>query len=313
MISVIIPTYNNALILKRSLLTWMSQSINATDYEVIIVDNNSIDNTEEVVKELILDYPNYHYIKELKPGATNARHAGARLAKGEILVFADNDGLYNEDCLYEINKAFIQLKGIDALACKINILWDEEPDEWIKPYAFLQGELDYGPDLAIGNKKQFYFNGGLFAIKRDTFFELQGFNPDLIGGKLIGDGDTGLVEKVWDANKLIGWTPFAKMSHMQQVSKHGSREGVALHLFNNGVASSYALFRKNKFKFTHKVISHITLSILLFIKKWLTYMLFRRDEMKTYFSMNYYKGQVTFFLNLFNKDIREEVYKYNLL
>lgn len=313
MISVIIPTYNNSSILVKSLVTWMNQSIDDANYEVIIVDNNSVDDTEIVVKSMIKNNNNFYYIKETKPGATNARHAGAKISKGDILVFADNDGLYNIECLESIIDAFKLLKDIDALACKIDLLWDKEPPLWIKPYSYLLGELDYGPHLAIGYKREFYFNGGLFAIKRDTFFELHGFNPDLIGGKLIGDGDTGLVEKVWDANKLIGWTPFAKMSHMQQVSKHGSREGVALHLFNNGVASSYALFRKNKFKFTHKVINHITLSILLFIKKWLTYMLFRRDEMKTYFSMNYYKGQVTFFLNLFNKDIREEVYKYNLL
>lgn len=310
MISVIVPTYNNASILSKSLLSWTRQSICLSDYEVIIVDNNSNDNTQYVIQDFGAQFNNIHYLKETRPGATNARHAGVRSANGEILVFADDDGLYNSECLSAIADAFEQLKDAEAIACKIDILWDKPAPEWIKPYAFMQGQLDYGPKLMAS--RNLYFNSGLFAIKKKTFEELHGFNPDLIGGKLIGDGDTGLVIKMWDAHKLIGWTPFARMQHMQQVDKHGSERGIALHFYNTGVGEAYAIFRKNDFRLTWQVMKYYLLSVALFTKKWMQYYILNKKDRKVYFSLQQRRGQLEFFKNLCNKELRKEICKRDL-
>lgn len=310
MISVIVPTYNNASILSKSLSTWTKQSICVSDYEVIVVDNNSKDNTQDVIQEFETRYNNIHYLKEIRPGATNARHTGARVAKGEILVFADDDGLYNTECLVAIADAFEQLKDTEALACKIDILWDRVAPEWIKLYAFMQGQLDYGPELKKGYN--LYFNSGLFAIKKTTFEELYGFNPDLIGGRLIGDGDTGLVIKMWKARKLIGWTPFAVMQHMQQVDKHGTEKGIALHFYNTGVGDAYAIFRKNDFRITRQVMKYYFMSVALFAKKWIQYYLLNKKDRKVYFSLQQRRGQLEFFKNLCNKELRKEICKRDL-
>lgn len=310
MITVIVPTYNNAAILSKSLMTWTKQSICATDYEVIVVNNNSTDNTQEVIQNFEAHYSNFHYLRETHPGATSARHAGARVAKGDILVFADDDGLYNEECLEAIANAFDQLKDAEAVACKIDILWDKPAPNWLKPYAFMQGQLDYGPTLKIGYN--LYCNSGLFAIRKTTFEELHGFNPDLIGGKLIGNGDTGLVIKMWDAHKLIGWTPFAVMQHMQQVDKHGSEKGIALHFYNTGVGDAYAIFRKNDFRLTGQVMKYYLMSMALFVKKWMQYYLLQKKDRKIYFSLQQRRGQLEFFKNLCNKELRKEICKKDL-
>lgn len=308
MLSVVVPTYNNAAILSKSLMTWTEQSMD--EYEVIVVDNNSKDNTQDVIQKYEARYNNIHYLKETRPGATNARHAGARVAKGEILVFADDDGLYNSECLVAIADAFEQLKDAEAMACKIDILWDKPAPDWLKPYAFMQGQLDYGPTLTKGYN--LYCNSGLFAIRKTTFEELHGFNPDLIGGKLIGDGDTGLVIKMWDAHKLIGWTPFAVMQHMQQVDKHGSEKGIALHFYNTGVGDAYAIFRKNDFRLTGQVMKYYLTSMALFVKKWMQYYLLQKKDRKVYFSLQQRRGQLEFFKNLCNKELRKEICKKDL-
>lgn len=310
MISVIIPTYNNASILSESLLTWTKQTIPISDYEVLVVDNNSVDNTPGTISDLTSQHTNINYIKEIRPGATNARHAGARVAKGDILVFADDDGLYNPDCLNAIIDAFNKMPNVEAVACRIDILWDKPAPEWIKPYAFMQGELNYGSKLMAS--ENLYFNSGLFAIKKATFEELHGFNPDLIGGKLIGDGDTGLVIKMWEAHKLIGWTPFACMQHMQQVDKHGTEKGVALHFYNTGIGDAYAIYRKNNFRFTPTVIRYYIWALALYIKKWLEYYLLNKKDRKIHFSLQQRKGQLAFFSNLFDKDLRKEICKRDL-
>lgn len=307
MISVIIPTYNNATVLSKSLMTWVWQTMSFTEYEVLVVDNNSKDNTADIIKDFAARYTNIHYLIETKPGATSARHAGARIAKGGILVFADDDGVYEKNSLEAILEAFEQLPKAEAMACKIDILWDKPAPEWIKPYAFMQGQLDYGPKLMASRK--LYFNSGLFAIKKKTFEELHGFNPDLIGGKLIGDGDTGLVIKMWDAHKLIGWTPFARMQHMQQVDKHGSERGIALHFYNTGVGEAYAIFRKNDFRLTWQVMKYYLLSVALFTKKWMQYYILNKKDRKVYFSLQQHRGQLEFFKNLCNKELRKEICK----
>lgn len=304
MISVIVPTYNNSLILDKSLGSWNAMD-DEQNFEILVIDNNSSDNTADIVHKFEEQHDFIHYFKEDAPGATNARHTGVRAAKGDILVFADDDGLYNPELISSVKKAFAEMPEIEALACKIELQWDEKEPDWIAPYAFMLGQLDYGPEMKSGY--DLYFNSGLFAIKKSTFEELHGFNPDLVGGKLIGDGDTGLVIKMHEAHKLIGWTPFAVMKHMQKVSKHGSEKGVALHFYNVGVGDSYALFRKNDFRFTPPVIKYILKSVALRAKKRLQYYVLRKRDRKIYFSLNQRKGQVQFFTNLFSKDIRKAV------
>lgn len=310
LISVVVPTYNNAMLLSKSLMTWIKQSMYVSDYEVLVVDNNSKDNTQDIVQGFNKQCGNIYYLKETRLGATNARHAGARAAKGEILVFADDDGLYNSECLVSIVDAFEQLKDAEAIACKIDVLWDRPAPDWLKPYAFMQGQLDYGAELKKGYN--LYFNSGLFAIKKTTFEELHGFNPDLIGGKLIGDGDTGLVMKMWEAHKLIGWTPFAVMQHMQQVDKHGSEKGIALHFYNTGIGDAYAMFRKQDFRLTKQVMKYYLMSVALFAKKWIQYYILNKKDRKVYFSLQQRRGQLDFFKNLCNKDLRKEICKRDL-
>lgn len=310
MLSVIVPTYNNAAILSRSLQTWISQTLSSNEYEVLVVDNNSADNTAEVIHGIANQATNICYLKEIRPGATNARHAGARVAKGDILVFADDDGLYDPNSLSAILEAFAKFPQVEALACKIDILWDKPAPDWLGPYAFMQGKLDYGPDMIA--KYDLYCNSGFFAIKKATFEELHGFNPDLVGGKLIGDGDTGLVIKMWESRKLIGWTPYARMQHMQQVDKHGSENGIALHFYNTGISDAYSVFRKNDFSITWQLAKYFALSCALYVKKWMHYFLLKKKDRKTYFSLRQREGQLAFFKNLCNKQLREEICKRDL-
>ena len=310
MISVIIPTYNNAEVLSKSLMTWVGQTMSVTNYEVLVVDNNSKDNTADVIKDFAAQYSNIHYLLETKPGATHARHAGAKASKGDILVFADDDGLYDENSLVAIQDAFDQLPEAEAVACKIDILWDKPAPEWLEPYAFMQGQLNYGPEVMA--RYDLHCNSGFFAIKKKTFEELHGFNPDLIGGKLIGDGDTGLVIKMWEAHKQIGWTPFARMQHMQQVDKHGSERGIALHFYNTGVGDAYAMFRRNNFSVTWQVVKYYAMALALYGKKWLQYHVLGKKDRKIYFSLQQRKGQLAFFWNLLDENLRKEICKRDL-
>lgn len=301
MISIIIPTYNGIETLRQSLPTWLNQTLSAEEFEVIVVDNQSTDETHEEVERMIAGYPNFQYLFEAQPGATAARHAGVKASRGDILAFADDDGLYNPECLQRIHEVYDGNAQCEAVTGKIEIQWDGQEPDWIAPYRFMLGELDYGDQIRYGY--DLYLNGGLMSVKKATFERLHGFNPDLIGDHLIGDGDTGLVKKMFENHCLIGYTPFAVMKHMQKVSVHGTEAGLGRHFYNNGIAEAYALFRKNHFRKTAQVKSYQFKQRLMFLKKWVEYHTICYRERKAYFSLQQRKGALQFFRLLRQPDM----------
>lgn len=115
-ISVIIPTYNRA----HTLLNSVNSVINQTyqNIELIIVDDGSIDNTEEVVKKI--KDKRVKYVKLSKNvGACVARNIGIDLSKGEYIAFNDSDDIWHKDKLEKQIKALLKNK-VDMVYCAIH-------------------------------------------------------------------------------------------------------------------------------------------------------------------------------------------------
>lgn len=97
-VSVVIPAYNEeASILKT--LSCLSKSVTQRSVEVIVVNNNSTDNTEAIVNST-----GARCIKESKQGITQARNAGLAAAKGKYILNADADTLYPPNWIEEMVK-----------------------------------------------------------------------------------------------------------------------------------------------------------------------------------------------------------------
>ena len=305
--SIIIPTYNRSDVIIRSLETWATQTLPVTDFEVIVVDNNSTDNSAKLIQTFVADKPNFYYLLETQKGSTNARHAGASMAKSDILIFCDDDGLFNPECIQEILNVYKTNEEVAAVAGKIEIQWDAPAPDWIEPYLFMLGRLNYGNEVIF--RKDIYLNGGIFSIRKSVFKELGGFNPDLVGDYLVGDGDTGLVIKLHKAGKLIGWTPFASMQHLQFVAKQGTEDDMGRRFFNTGISNAYGIFRENNFRFNSKVLKYILLAMVFVLKKQAELLIFANEKRKKRFSLMQRRGELQFFLNLRKKEIRKVVFQ----
>jgi glycosyltransferase involved in cell wall biosynthesis len=109
-ISVIIPAYNEQDFLGRCLKS-LQEQINAPIYEVILVDNNSTDNTAHIAKSF-----KAKVIKEPIKGVMHARQAGLKVAKGEIIVTTDADCFYKPYWLSNIYKTYQNNPNIIGLA-----------------------------------------------------------------------------------------------------------------------------------------------------------------------------------------------------
>ena len=89
LITLVVPTYNRASFLPSTLQSLQSQQ--SRDYEIIVVDDGSTDNTEEIVKPFLNSYT--RYVKKENAERAAARNFGAKLAKGTYLNFFDSDDL----------------------------------------------------------------------------------------------------------------------------------------------------------------------------------------------------------------------------
>jgi glycosyltransferase involved in cell wall biosynthesis len=102
--SVVIPTYNRADILKKTLEALYRQSVQEIDYEVIVVNDGSTDDTGKVVKSFQKAHSNLVYIRQKNQGQGIARNAALKVARGLIIVLIGDDIIPTNDFLYEHQK-----------------------------------------------------------------------------------------------------------------------------------------------------------------------------------------------------------------
>ena len=90
--SIIINTYNRAKLLQERSLPSELQQLTSIPFEVIVVDDFSTDNTEEVVKKFQKKHGNLFYVKHEKNlGLAVSRNTGVKVARGEYIIFLDDD------------------------------------------------------------------------------------------------------------------------------------------------------------------------------------------------------------------------------
>jgi glycosyltransferase involved in cell wall biosynthesis len=96
-ISVIIPTYNRADLVSRAIESVIDQTYQ--DWELLVVDDGSTDNTKEVVEKFVKKDSRIKYFLQSNQGASSARNFGIKNSRGDFVAFLDSDDLYLPDNL----------------------------------------------------------------------------------------------------------------------------------------------------------------------------------------------------------------------
>lgn len=276
MISIIVPTCNRAKSLSFAINSFCLQNYPVEQFEIIIVDNDSTDNTKEVVdKAITVNTHHIRYIYEPEPGLLSGRHRGALEAKGEILTFVDDDIEADINWLKAIKESFddltVQLVGGRNLP-----KYEVEPPEWLEwfwtehPYGKWCGHLSL---LDFGDKVRDIdanFVWGLnFSIRKSALFELGGFHPDCIPKHLQylqGDGETGLTCKANLKGYKAIYQPNALVFH--SVSKERMTYNYfEQRQFNQGVCDSYTKIRQSNGKLRQVSLIDRIKAPLKFLKK----------------------------------------------
>ncbi len=216
-VTVILCTYNRCQILMKALesvaVSVMPESV---EWEVLVVDNNSNDQTREVVQQICRKHPaHFRYLYEPKPGKSNALNSGIRVARGDVLAFIDDDVIVDSLWLQNLTAPFNDSKWA-GVGGRILPEWDCHPPPWIPLNE--RGGLgplvlfDLGTEAAPLTEPPFGTN---MAFRRTIFEKYKGFRADLgphPGSEIRGE-DTEFGRRLLQAGEQFWYEPLAVVHH----------------------------------------------------------------------------------------------------
>jgi glycosyltransferase involved in cell wall biosynthesis len=175
-ISVIVPVYNEEKNIRFIIESLLCLNYPKNKYEIIVVDNNSKDNTSEIIKEFQVIY-----LCEKKQSSYAARNKGIKESKGDILAFIDGDCIPDKDWLKNATTHFIN-EDIDIIAGNIILSINYSiPLKLIDIYQLItMGERQKD------SEKEGKCAGGNLIVKKEIFEKIGYFDERLISG---GDGE----------------------------------------------------------------------------------------------------------------------------
>ena len=125
-LSIIIPVYNDPSGLEETLNCLVKQNFPKEQYEVIVVDNGSKDNTSEIGKKYAHLFPDtiVFVIENSVKGSYAARNRGIKVARGELLIFIDANITFDRDYIEKVNNK-LKNSDIDYLGCNVKMKMDK--------------------------------------------------------------------------------------------------------------------------------------------------------------------------------------------
>jgi glucosyl-dolichyl phosphate glucuronosyltransferase len=217
-LSVILCTYNRAKLLDRALHSLEQVRPPAgLSWELVLVDNNSSDDTKAVVDAGIgRGILPCRYVFEPRQGVSTARNTGIAQAKADILVFTDDDVAFDPGWLRAVLKAFDEPKCL-GIAGQIVPAWSTPRPSWYAetgPYALMTAIIRYqfGDQLKPVEQPPW---GANMAYRRDAFTRYGSFDPRLgpMGSTLMRGEDVILGRRMLAAGELLLYVPDAIVYH----------------------------------------------------------------------------------------------------
>ena len=210
-ISVVIPMYNAAKTIERALNSIKDQTFKC-NYQIIVVNDGSKDNSQEIVEKYIADNPqlNITLINQLNGGVSKARNTGLKHASGNLIAFLDSDDAWKEEKIEEQLKIFKNHYNVDFLGtgfagfgikAKIGKLKKISFEDllfrnYFQPSTILM-KREIVDKVGYFDENQKYAEEGNYFFRVSKDFKCFFLNQELI---VFGDGKSGFGESGLSAN-----------------------------------------------------------------------------------------------------------------
>lgn len=219
----------------------MQETVQDCPFEIIVVDNNSKDNTKETIASYISKFQGgLRYFFEPRQGKSFALNLGIRESRGAILAFTDDDCLVPGDYIARVNQVFQEYGEIDFMGGKILPHWEQENcPSWLAevlldnteyelsnerywrriffrgPLAILDyGEKPFRVDSTQKLYQSFLFYGPNMAIKKSALDKIGGFAADRVITQ-----DTEICQRLVKSGMKGLYAPNVKVYHRVQTDR----------------------------------------------------------------------------------------------
>ena len=219
MLSVILCTYNRDKYIYEALRHIALNSFPTEEYEIVLINNNSTDDTEAECLRFTKDFPSvqFRYFVESNQGLSYARNRGIRESRGDILVYVDDDAVVNEDFLRTYADFFAAHPQIDAAGGPIIPRYETSEPSWMSHYtkALVTG-YKYLGDKVREFPAHDYPGGGNAAYRAPVFEKVGLFNVELgrKGDSLMGAEEKDIFDKMTTAGMRFYYLPTAILYHL---------------------------------------------------------------------------------------------------
>ena len=199
LISVVVCTYNRQDMLPECLASLLNQTFNPAQYEVIVVNNNSLDGTERIASDFVQGKANFRLLNECRQGLSHARNAGYTVAQGEYVAFIDDDARAPADWL-EAAARIIAAHSPDIFGGPVNALFEDESPDWYKEAYGKRGDMGETGFITEG-----FIVGTNIFFRKELLEEYGGFDPNLgmKGDKVGYHEETALVHRAFTEKRKV--------------------------------------------------------------------------------------------------------------
>ncbi|MDK8191589.1 glycosyltransferase [Paenibacillus sp. UMB7766-LJ446] len=211
--SVSICTHNRAIDTMQAVESVLNGDMGSADYEILVIDNNSTDNTKELFDSLNMP-AHVRYIFEPQLGLSYARNRAIKEAKGEFVLFLDDDALACSTWIKEVVRIFDMDSRIGCVGGKIVPIWEGGKPDWIPhDIVSLYTLMDFSSEIVEMHAPSIPF-GANVAFRRSIFQQIKPFREDLgrVGSNLMSSEESELIGRVRLEYKVF-YSPYAIVEH----------------------------------------------------------------------------------------------------
>ena len=220
--TVILCTYNRGQSLAKALESLArSEMPSSVQWDVLVVDNNSKDDTREVVEGFCERFPGlFRYVFEPRQGKSYALNTGIREARGDVLAFTDDDVFVEPTWLQNLTAGLLEGKWAGA-GGRVASDRSFSPPRWFPEERYVSGPLvmfDLGENPGELTEPPF---GANMAFRKEVFANYGGFRVDLgpRPGSEIRSEDTELGNRLLSAGERLRYEPSAVVYHAVPASR----------------------------------------------------------------------------------------------
>ena len=215
-ISFIICTYNREKYIYEC-LSRLAKNTAQTGWEIVLVNNNSTDNTAAECERFVAEYKpqNYRYVVETQQGLSFARNRGIAEANGDWLVFLDDDAMVETDYISNLQKHLSAHPEAGAFGGQIEPFFEDGEPDWYSKWSMgFVSAIDRGDKVHAFPSNKFPI-GANMGIKREVVEKVGMFNTELgrTGNNLLAGEEKDLFNRIREAGYEILYFPDIKVRH----------------------------------------------------------------------------------------------------